>query len=260
MARPLSDIAAMAGRPRWALVTAGLRKKMPVRFVREIYRGLAAAAGKFGVVIVGGETVRTPDRFWLSVALAGEVERSAMRLRSGARPSDAIFVTGTLGGSIAGKHLEFTPRIAEAQWLAKFSVAAVSDRQNITKKKAGGRRPPLLIRAMIDISDGLARDLGHICRESGVGVCLMKSAIPIAPAAGGSLQRALHDGEDYELLFTVPVAATQRLEAMWRRKFPRFALTQIGVVVRGRSIQIVDDAGRACPLVTGGYDHFCNQP
>ena len=119
MARPLSDFAAMAGQPRWALVTVGLRGEMPVRFVREVYRGLAAAAGKFGVAIVGGETVRTPDRFWLSIALAGEVEPAAMRRRSGARAGDAIFVTGALGGSIAGKHLTFTPRIAEAQWLAK---------------------------------------------------------------------------------------------------------------------------------------------
>lgn len=260
MARPLSDFAAMAGRPRWALVTAALRGEMPVRFVREIYRGLVAAAGKFGVAIVGGETVRTPDRFWLNVALAGEVEPSAMRLRSGARPNDAIFVTGSLGGSIAGKHLTFTPRIAEARWLAKFSVAAVSDRRTIAKQKAGGHRPPLQVHAMIDISDGLARDLGHLCRESGVGARLTATAIPIAPAAAGSLPRALGDGEDYELLFTAPSAAAQRLQTAWHRKFPRLPLTQIGVVVRGGCVVLADERGQTRRLDEAGYDHFRANP
>lgn len=256
MARPLSDFAAMAGQPRWALVTAALRGDMPVKFVREVYRGLAAAANRFGVAIVGGETVRTPDRFWLNVALAGEVEPAAMRLRSGARVGDAIFVTGALGGSIAGKHLTFTPRIAEAQWLAKFSVAAVSDRRISAKKRTGGQRPPLQVNAMIDISDGLARDLGHICRESGVGAQLTATAIPMTPAAGDSLVRALGDGEDYELLFTAPAGATQRLQTAWRRKFPRLALTRIGAIVRGRGVVLADEQGMTRPLGGTGYDHF----
>ena len=234
MARPLSDFAAMAGRPRWALVTVALRGEMSVRFVRGIYRGLAAAAGGFGVAIVGGETVRTPDRFWLSIALAGEVEPRAMRLRSGARAGDAIFVTGSLGGSIAGKHLAFTPRIAEAQWLAKRNCVG----------------------ALIDISDGLARDLGHICRESGVAARLLASAIPIAPAAAGSLSRALGDGEDYELLFTAPAAAARRLHAAWRRRFPQLPLTRIGDVVRGRGVVLAGDQGQTRALDEAGYDHF----
>ncbi len=234
MARPLSDIGAMAGQPRWALVTVALRGEMPVKFVREIYRGLTAAANKFGVAIVGGETVRTPDRFWLNVALAGEVEPAAMRLRSSARAGDAVFVTGALGGSIAGKHLTFTPRIAEAQWLATHGF----------------------VRAMIDISDGLVRDLGHICRESGVGARLTAPAIPMTPAAGGSLARALGDGEDYELLFTAPAAATHRLQTAWHRKFPRLALTRIGTIVRGRGMVLADAQGRSRPLGETGYDHF----
>ena len=234
MARPLSDFAAMAGRPRWALVTVALREEMPVRFVREIYRGLAAAADQFGVTIVGGETVRTPGRFWLSVALAGEVAPRAMRLRSGAHANDAIFVTGALGGSIAGKHLKFTPRIAEAQWLAKQGCVG----------------------AMIDISDGLARDLGHICRESGVCAYLAKSSIPIAPAAGGSLRRALHDGEDFELLFTVPWARSAKLKQAWRGKFPRLRLSLIGFTLGGKGIRLMDDAGRWQQLDEDGYDHF----
>ena len=234
MARPLSDFAAMAGRPRWALVTAALRGEMPVRFVREIYRGLAAAAKKFGVAIVGGETVRTPDRFWLSIALAGEVEPQAMKLRSSARPNDAIFVTGSLGGSIAGKHLKFTPRIAEAQWLAKQGC----------------------VRAMIDLSDGLALDLGHICRESSISAVVWKSAIPIAAAAGRSLQRALHDGEDFELLFTVPSERSAVLKRAWRKKFPRLRLSLIGFTTCGEGIRLMIPRGGMQPLNEDGYDHF----
>ncbi|MBI5397749.1 MAG: thiamine-monophosphate kinase [Verrucomicrobia bacterium] len=234
MARALSDIAAMAGRPRWALVTAGLREGLPVRFVEDIYRGMAAVAREFGVAIVGGETVRTRGPLWLSIALAGEAGRRAMRLRSGARVGDAIFVTGSLGGSIAGKHLAFTPRIREAQWLARRGF----------------------VRAMIDISDGLVRDLGHVCRESRVGARLMVSAIPIAPAAGGSLARALGDGEDFELLFTTPARDAERLMRAWQRAFPRLSLTQIGIITRAKGIRLRDDTGQSRPLHENGYDHF----
>jgi thiamine-monophosphate kinase len=228
---------------------------MPVRFVEDIYRGMAAVAGEFGVAIVGGETVRTRGPFWLSVALAGEVGRRAMRLRSGARVGDAIFVTGALGGSIAGKHLAFTPRICEAQWLATPSVAGVSARRR-RGKPTGGQRPPLQVHAMIDITDGLARDLGHICRESGVGARLTASAIPIALAARGSLERALTDGEDFELLFTTPARDAERLMKAWQRAFPRLSLTQVGVITRGKGIRLCDDSGRSRLLHENGYDHF----
>jgi thiamine-monophosphate kinase len=234
MARALSDIAAMAGRPRWALVTAGLREDTAARTIAGIYRGLAAAAGRFGARIVGGETVRAPGPFWLSVALAGEVEPRHLRLRSGARAGDAIFVTGTLGGSIQGKHLAFTPRIREAQWLVRHAP----------------------VRAMIDISDGLARDLGHLCRASRVGATLSAPAIPMSPPAGGCLQRALDDGEDFELLFTTPAAAAGKLLSAWRQAFPELRLTRIGAITRGGGILLGDELGHTRKLHESGYDHF----
>jgi thiamine-monophosphate kinase len=180
-----------------------------------------------------------------------------MKLRSAARPNDAIFVTGSLGGSIAGKHLRFTPRIAEAQWLAKFSPGApVYDPRDPEWKTKGGRKSPLQIHAMIDISDGLARDLGHICRESGVSAVVWKSAVPIATAAGRSLERALHDGEDFELLFTVSSEQSERLARVWRKKFPRLRLTLIGFTTCGEGIRLIDSRGRLEPLDEDGYDHF----
>src|ERR1051325_2648849 len=126
LGRCLSDIAAMAGTPAAALITLGLPKEFDVARVEGIYSGLKATARRYGVAIVGGETTTSPERMFLSVALTGFVPRDRAVLRSGAKPGDAIFVTGTLGGSLAGKHFEFDPRLKEARWLAEhFSVHAM---------------------------------------------------------------------------------------------------------------------------------------
>ncbi|HTR40895.1 MAG TPA: thiamine-phosphate kinase, partial [Pseudomonadales bacterium] len=190
LARCLSDIAAMGGVPAAALVTVGLPKDFDAKSVEKIYDGLTALAKKYGVAIVGGETTTNPGGIFISIALLGTVGREKQILRSGAQVGDAIFVTGELGGSLQGKHLDFEPRIAEAQWLVEnFPV-----------------------HAMIDLSDGLAGDLRHILDASGVGAELLKSAVPISRAAKlrareSSLARpafvaALTDGEDFELLLT----------------------------------------------------------
>jgi len=140
MARNLSDIAAMGGLPRWAVVSIGLRPATPVKYVERIYDGLRAAAGKFGCQIVGGDIAHVRREQFVVVALLGEVEKSKLTLRSGAKIGDSVLVTGTLGGSLHGKHLKFTPRVAEARWLA----------QNFP------------IHAMIDLSDGLYGDLRRL--------------------------------------------------------------------------------------------------
>ena len=174
MARNLSDIAAMAGTPRYAVISLGLRKNTPVRYVTELYRGLRAVAVKFGCEIVGGDTAHITGSQFIVVTLLGHARRPI--LRSGAKPGDTVFVTGKLGGSLAsGKHLTFTPRIREAQWLAKN----------------------FRIHAMMDISDGLASDLYRLVESSRVGFDISSAKIP------GRLPGALTDGEDFELLFTV---------------------------------------------------------
>src|ERR1051325_6285206 len=161
LARCLSDIAAMAGTPTAALVTIGLPKNFQPEFVEKIYAGINALAKQHGVAIVGGETTTNPERVLISVALVASVPRGRVLLRSGAKVGDAIFVTGELGGSLAGKHLEFEPRLAEARWLAEHFP----------------------IHAMIDLSDGLAGDLRHILKTSGVGAELLADAIPVSAAA-----------------------------------------------------------------------------
>ncbi|MEP7071990.1 MAG: thiamine-phosphate kinase [Verrucomicrobiota bacterium] len=224
MMRPLSDIAAMAGQPQFALITLALPGKTDVSWVTSLYRGLRRAAVRFGVEIVGGETTAIAGGRVISVSVAGRVDAGRCVFRSGGKVDDALFVTGRLGGSIAGRHLKFTPRIEEARWLAAhFDV-----------------------HAMMDLSDGLAADLPRLARASGVGYSLQLARVP--RSRGCTVEEALNDGEDYELLFALPSDEVARLEKAWPRKFPRLPLTRIGNLVR---------AGKnRSQTLRGGYDHF----
>lgn len=243
LARCLSDIAAMAGTPTAALITLGLPKKFQPEFVEQIYAGLNALARKQGVAIVGGETTTNPAGVLLSVALIGSVPRGQLLLRSGAKVGDAIFVTGELGGSITGRHLEFEPRLAEARWLAEhFSI-----------------------HAMMDVSDGLAGDLRHILHASRCGAELLKSAIPISraskeiatrgDAAKPAIIAALTDGEDFELLFTIASKSAVPLLDAWKKQFPKLKLSCIGKIIAGEGLKLRDATG-VRPLTTHGYVHF----
>jgi thiamine-monophosphate kinase len=236
MARNLSDIAAMGGLPCWAVVSIGLRHDTNVRWVKELYAGLRAAARKFNCQIVGGDTTHVNHEQFVVVALIGEVERSRMTLRSGAKVGDSVFVTGTLGGSRRGKHLTFTPRLNEAQWLV-------------------GNFP---IHSMMDLSDGLSSDLQRLVEASPqrTGFEIHAAEIPIARAARGSLKAALNDGEDFELLFTIDPRHVTALCKKWARKFT-LELTEIGRVVRSRhKVTLIAIDGSRRPLTPAGYDHF----
>ncbi|HTV61082.1 MAG TPA: thiamine-phosphate kinase [Verrucomicrobiae bacterium] len=242
LARCLSDIAAMAGTPAAALITLGLPEDFNAGFIEKIYDGLNALARKHQVAVVGGETTANPGRIFISVAVLGTVARGKQVLRSGARPGDAIFVTGELGGSISEKHLEFEPRIAEAQWLARhFSI-----------------------HAMADLSDGLAGDLRHILRSSGVGAEILTTALPVSRAAKLQARKnpakspvaaALTDGEDFELLFTVAGGDAVKLLDAWKKQFPKLKLSCIGKIAAGAGIVIRDKSGPHS-LDAHGYLHF----
>jgi thiamine-monophosphate kinase len=243
LGRCLSDIAAMAGTPTAALVTIGLPRDFQPERVEAIYAGLSALARRHQVAIVGGETTTSPERIFISVALLGWVPRGKGVLRSGAEAGDAIFVTGELGGSLAGKHLDFEPRLAEARWLAQHFP----------------------LHALLDISDGLAGDLRHILTASRVGAELLATAIPISrearlaakagPAAKPALLAALTDGEDFELLFTVASREAVPLLDAWRKEFPKLPLTCIGKIKAGEGITIRAKHS-VRPLTAHGYDHF----
>jgi len=243
LGRCLSDIAAMAGKPTAALVTLALPPKYDAAYVEQIYAGMRALAERWQVAIAGGETTTNPGQILISVALIGLVPRNRAVLRSGSKAGDALFVTGELGGSLAGKHLEFEPRLAEAQWLAKHFP----------------------LHAMIDISDGLAGDLRHLMQASGLGAEILSRAVPISKAAKSQaraessskppLLAALTDGEDFELLFTLSSKQAVPLLDAWKKEFPKLKLSCIGKMTAEPGLKIHDKDG-VRQLTLKGYTHF----
>jgi thiamine-monophosphate kinase len=243
LARCLSDIAAMGGKPSAALITLGLPADFDPLMVEECYRGLREIALQAGVAIVGGETVRNPGGVLISVALLGTVQKERVARRSGGQVGDAVFVTGELGGSIAGKHLEFEPRLAEGRWLAE----------------------QMHVHSMIDLSDGLAGDLRHILEASGVGAELLAGSIPISReaklraresgAGKPALLAALTDGEDFELLFTLPSGRAVTLLDGWKAEFPSLKLTCIGKLQKEPGLRLRTADGIRT-LGVHGYTHF----
>jgi len=223
--RAVSDIAACGGRPAHALVTCVVRAAQTKRWLDGVYRGLDKAGREFGFDVVGGELSRTDGPAVISVAMTGTVARRALVRRAGGKPGDVLFVTGVLGGSLAsGWHLRFRPRLDEASWLvANFRV-----------------------RAMMDLSDGLASDLPRLARAGGTGFVIDPKSVP--RRRGASLKQALGEGEDFELLFAVPPHEADRLEREWGKRWPKLRLTRIGLLAAAGTRE---GLGRA-----RGYDHF----
>jgi thiamine-monophosphate kinase len=243
LARCLSDVAAMGGKPLHAVVTLGLPEDFDPGYLLNLYAGLNELAAVHEVALVGGETTNNGARLLINVALIGEIPRGGAVLRSGARIGDAIFVSGELGGSLAGRHFEFEPRLSEAQWLA-----------------GGGK-----VNAMIDLSDGLAGDLRHLTEASGHGAEILESAIPISRAAKQRYQgnettkppllAALTDGEDFELLFTVSKGDAVAVLDGWKKNFPDTPISCIGKIVEGSELRIRSEHG-VRNLNESGFVHF----
>ncbi len=235
----LSDIAAMAGRPIAAVVSVGLPRQGGAVLAEELYRGMRELADQFQTAIVGGDTNSWDGSLVISVTLLGEPTGSGPVRRSGARPGDWLFVTGPLGGSIRGKHRTFTPRIAEA--IELHAVAQLD--------------------AMIDISDGLAADLNHLCVESGCGALLREAAIPVSDAArqmddgGTPLDHALGDGEDFELLFAVPPEHGRELLRTQPLQRAGVRLERIGECLPEMGMWLETAAGKRRVLPPTGYQH-----
>lgn len=233
MAVNISDIAAMGGTPAHAVISIGLSKNLSVSFVKDIYKGLQAAAKKFKINVVGGDT-NSSEKIVISIALLGFCARNSALKRSGAKPGDVIFVTGFLGGSYASKkHLIFTPRIAESRFLTKnFNI-----------------------HSMMDISDGLASDIHRIAKASGVGAVLSSEAIPVSPLAK-SVDQALSEGEDFELLFTLsPKEAARLTLSEQAKKFTPFH--PVGKIVSKRDGVRLVRANKGSEIINEkGFDHF----
>lgn len=243
LARALSDIAAAGGKPSSCLVTLGLPTHFDPNYVLAFYDGLNELARAYDVSVTGGEITKTTGPMFVSVALIGTIGRSRLITRAGAKVGDAIFVSGELGGSLSGKHLDFEPRLKEGQYLS----------QHFT------------IHAMMDLSDGLAGDLRHILNASKVGAELFSESIPITRAsklkaksessAKPPLLAALTDGEDYELLFTVNAKSAVAVLDGWKAHFPKTKLTCIGKITSQPGLRLRDKLGIR-ELPAHGYTHF----
>jgi len=224
----LSDIAACSGLARYCVISLGLPKDARVEFVDKLFKGMLDMARLYKVNIVGGDLSRS-RKVVIDVSMLGVVEKKYLTLRSAASAGDIIFVTGSLGGSISGKHLKFNPRIKEARYLARnFKV-----------------------NAMIDISDGLTRDLGHILEQSGCGAVIYEDLIPLSKEAAG-LNDALNTGEDFELLFTLSRPEAKRLLKMKLVKFK-----PIGEIMnKNYGFKLIDKNRKQVNIKPKGFNHF----
>ena len=237
----LSDIAAMGGRPVAAFVSVGMPRGQADCLAEELYLGMRSIADEFDTALAGGDTNSWDGGLVIAVTLLGEPGPQGPILRKGAQPGDWLMVTGPLGGSLLGKHLDFTPRVREA--LALQAQAP--------------------LHAMIDISDGLAADVNHLCEESRCGALLRAEAIPISAAAHQMadartpLEHALGDGEDFELAFAVAAADGERL--LRQQPVSGITLHHVGEFTSGHGLTLVEN-GQGRPLPPVGYVHRFGDP
>jgi thiamine-monophosphate kinase len=228
LAVSISDIASCAGLPRHCLISLGMPKDTSLKFIDRLFKGMLDVATKFNINIAGGD-ISCAKALTIDVSMLGVVEKKYLLLRNGARPGDIICVTGSLGGSIRGKHFKFIPRVKEARFLAK----------------------KFKINSMIDISDGLTQDLAHILEESGVGAVIYESLIPLSKDAH-NLNEALSMGEDFELLFTLPRQEARKLSV---RRAGDFKI--IGEIVNKESgLRLIDRRNRERIIQPRGFRHF----
>ena len=229
LARNISDIAAMGGVPRYAVVSMGFDPRSSVSFIEKVVGGMIKLANKYKINIVGGDVAKS-GKLIIDIALIGEVEKKNLVLRSGARIGDLVFVTGAIGGSQKGKHLDFTPRIEEARALVrKFKI-----------------------NSMIDTSDGLFLDFSRILKASKVGGRLYEKLIPIARTAG-SFEKAVSEGEDFELLFTMSPKEALKASKM-KLKTPVSLIGQI--IEEKEGLKLVDKNGIEKQVSAKGFLHF----
>jgi len=246
----LSDIAAMGAKPTAFVISIGKPKYISTAWLKRFYKGVLRLAKQYDVACIGGDFSRSKE-FFASVTILGEVSPNQAVTRAGAAAGDWIAVTGSLGGSRLRKHYDFTPRVKEGLFLIKHITPT----------------------AMIDISDGLVQDLSHILKASKVGACLELDKIPVSADAyrdrsgntkqtcpfGVALERALSDGEDFELLFTVPPWQKMLLEKSWKKHFSKVPLTWIGKIEGKKPVVRWRCRGKivAAPkLSQKGFSHF----
>ena len=238
----VSDIAAMGGIPTCALVTIGANKKLDVKNIEELYKGIKKLAKKHKIQIIGGDTVQAKD-FMISITLIGEVEKECLLTRAGAKVGNAILVTGSFGGPAAEKY--------ESRKLKAFrqSSGQVVSRKLEARIIAKSR----MASAMIDSSDGLVRSVLEICKASQVGARIFLGSVPIAK--GATLEHALYGGEEYELVFIVPKPKAAKLAKLVQRKAKTKVKIVGEVVAKKQKVRLIDDFGDIS-VPKEGFEHF----
>lgn len=230
--RVLSDIAAMGAHPQWMLVNVVAPPEMDMARLEAAYAGMRAACDRAGATLIGGDLAQG-SVFELHLFATGVLPAGAARLRSGAKSGDILCVTGPLGCSAAGHHLDFMPRVEEGIFLRESGC----------------------VHAMMDISDGLATDLRHIMFRSSVGADLNQESIP----CNGTVEQALFDGEDFELLLAVPPERMGELDARWSQRFES-RLAQIGVVTNHPNVLRLEGGGEGVRLIDArAFEHFSDR-
>ncbi len=255
----------MGGKPEFALVSLGLPIDTEVDWIEEVYRGLRSEGDRYGVAIVGGNMARSPSGVWLDVTVFGYAHRENILLRSGANPGDQVVVTGFLGDAAAGLKLLLDPNLSmdkseRTSLLTRFftPIPRLPESAVIAESRQAT--------AMLDISDGLSSDVGHICERSQVGVRIWADRLPMSPGARHVAdltatpfwQLALSGGEDFELCFTVP---SEKVDALSRaiEQTTGTPVTVVGEILpadQGRQLVLPDK--QEIPLEPTGWEHFRN--
>ena len=251
----ISDIAAMGGKPRQAAVSLALPRECPVEFVLELYNGMKAIGQEYGVNIIGGDTVSSPDNIIINVALTGDVAKQQLVRRSGAKPGDVVIVTGCLGNSAAG--LAWLLAGGQAGRYDGLVSAHVTPKPQVAAGQAAGAAGAT---AMDDISDGLASEANEIAAASNAGIIIYEEKLPISQELSqfavehkrDPLEYVLYGGEDYQLLITLPEVSVRK---MIDNGNP-FSCTVIGEVVKDRAVVLSAKDGSQRPLEPQGYNHF----
>ena len=267
LAVSLSDIAAMGGRPRFSLLSLGIPRSCGLGFWEEFFDGYFALAEEHGVTLIGGDTSSAPDKLVIDSIQLGECSQGAAVLRSGAQTGDDIYITGSIGASAAGLRLLLGgKRVSEGEGEGENDLTQRALRRHLrpeARVEFGWRvGEAQLAHAMIDVSDGLAQDLAHICAESGVSAEVDASSVPIAPEVSlvegdkeKAFELAVRGGEDFELLFTAPGAKAKELVKLAAEC--DVVLTRVGKVIeRGDSALRLRRDGESIPFASHGFDHF----
>ncbi len=260
LAVSLSDIAAMGGEPREAVVSLAIPPDFDVGFMERVYRGLRRLASRFGVNVVGGDTTRSTGPLVMNLTLTGEMDQDRVCYRSGAAPGDLIYASGTLGDSAAGLKLALGQAVGLSEEDREFLLRR---HHRPEPRVALGRALAAsgTVTAMLDLSDGMASDLRHICRQSRVSAVIDGTAIPVSPAFGRFREHSdactrnleITGGEDYELLFTVAPGGRDDVEALGAKP----GISCIGRIVSGDERVYVENAqGLRSELEARGFKHF----